>query len=251
MAEPFLTKLRMKHINSGLAVLHINYLRRPNACLSGKVYLLDLDNTLHFASQSILPEINRQMTQYLVQSLSLDSLQASALRTQYCKRYGATLLGMMRHHGTNPHDFLRETHKFREPLQKLSSRHGSVPSRLKQLNGVRILLTNAPRAYAVDVLKALGLHRHFHAIVAIEDMVVHRQWRPKPSMWLWAQLRTCLKSDRILLADDILGHLHKAAQHGIQTAWVTNPGAGFGHAAGKGRVRKRLRQFSHINRIRF
>jgi putative hydrolase of the HAD superfamily len=34
------------------------------------------------------------------------------IRQDYWVRYGATLLGLMRHHGTDPDTFLQETHQF-------------------------------------------------------------------------------------------------------------------------------------------
>jgi putative hydrolase of the HAD superfamily len=41
-------------------------------------------------------------------------------------------------------------------------------------------LTNAPADYSRDVVRHLGLHKHFADHVPIETMVVHRQLRPKP-----------------------------------------------------------------------
>jgi len=230
--------------------LRIRYIRRPHAGLSGKVYLLDLDNTLHLASSHILPEINRQMTRYLETHLELDTQKASELRTQYWLRYGATLLGMMQHHQTDPHHFLANTHVFPE-LKMLSSRHGSVPHRLRGLNGVRIMLTNAPRAYAVALCKELGLYRHLHAVVAIEDMVVHQAWRPKPAGILWPNLKSKLKGRKALLVDDTLGHLKQASRHGIQTSWITFPGLGFKPLGLTGRVKHRIRQFEAIRTAKF
>ncbi|HEX4855189.1 MAG TPA: HAD family hydrolase [Limnobacter sp.] len=230
--------------------MRIRYIRRPHANLPGKVYLLDLDNTLHHASRHILPEINRQMTQYLQQHLQLDALQASELRTRYWLRYGATLLGMMRHHKTDPHHFLANTHRF-EGLKQLSFRHGSVPHRLARLPGLRIMLTNAPRAYAVALCKELGLYRHFHAVIAIEDMVVHRSWRPKPASILWPNLKSKLNGKRALLVDDTLGHLQQASRHGIQTSWITFPGLGFKPRQLNGKVRHRIRQFEAIRTAHF
>ncbi|MBA4314910.1 MAG: pyrimidine 5'-nucleotidase [Alcaligenaceae bacterium] len=230
--------------------MRIRYIRRPHAGLSGKVYLLDLDNTLHHASTHILPEINRQMTRYLAEHLALDPQQASELRTQYWLRYGATLLGMMRHHQTNPHHFLASTHRF-EGLKKLSSRHGSVPHRLGKLPGLRIMLTNAPRAYAVELCKEMGLYRHLHAVIAIEDMVVHQTWRPKPANILWPNLKSKLKGKRALLVDDTLGHLEQAARHGIQTSWITFPGLGFKPRQLTGKVKHRIRQFEAIRTAKF
>ena len=76
------------------------------------VWLFDLDNTLHNASPHIFPHINRSMTRYLEQHLGLTLDEANALRMQYWHRYGATMLGLMRHHGTDPDHFLVETHRF-------------------------------------------------------------------------------------------------------------------------------------------
>lgn len=230
--------------------MRIRYLRRPPARTAGRVYLLDLDNTLHEASTHILPEINRQMTDYLARKLNLSREAASAIRTHYWQRYGATLLGMMRHHGINPHEFLAETHRF-DDLKSVSRRHASVPHRLSRLNGLRVLLTNAPRAYATEVSKMLGLHRHYHALVSIEDMVIHGTWRPKPTPMLWPHLKAALKSRRLLLVDDTLGHLHEAARHGIQTSWITTPGLGFPAYKPKGRVRSRIRRFDQVKRLVF
>lgn len=227
--------------------MQIKYLKRRSG-LSGQVYLLDLDNTLHMASAHILPEINRQMTQYLMQNLALGREEASQLRTAYWKRYGATLLGMMRQHGTNPHEFLAQTHQF-DDLASASHRHGSIPARLARLNGPRILLTNAPRQYATALCKALGLYRHLHAIVAIEDMVIHQQWRPKPAQLLWPALRRLGRGGhRPVLLDDTYGHLLAAARYGIEGVWVTPPRLGFKPRALSGPVRMRLRQFEQITR---
>lgn len=231
--------------------MRIRYIRRPRADLSGKVYLLDLDNTLHDASRFILPEINRQMTQYLVRHLNLDPAQASAMRTHYWLRYGATLLGMMKHHGTNPHHFLEQTHQFDTPVGQLGTRHASVPQRLGKLPGLRILLTNAPRDYAVQVCKQMGLYRHLHALVSIEDMVIHQSWRPKPAGVLWPHLKRQLKGKPGLFVDDTLGHLKQAARHGFRTGWITLPGLGFKPRVLTGRVRNRIRQFEGVRKIRF
>jgi putative hydrolase of the HAD superfamily len=190
------------------------------------------------------------MTDYLAEYLVLSNQQASELRKQYWLRYGATLLGMMRHHHTDPHHFLANTHRFKD-LKQLSSRHGSVPHRLAKLPGLRIMLTNAPRAYAVALCKELDLYRHLHGIIAIEDMVIHQSWRPKPARILWPNLKRKLKGKRALLVDDTLGHLKKAAIHGIQTSWITMPGLGFKPNRLNGQVKYRIRQFEKIRTVKF
>ncbi|TKI19420.1 HAD family hydrolase, partial [Bacillus pumilus] len=76
------------------------------------VWLFDLDNTLHHASHAIFPAINEAMTRYIVDALSVDRAEADRLRLRYGRRYGATLLGLTRHHPIDPHDFLRVVHTF-------------------------------------------------------------------------------------------------------------------------------------------
>ena len=63
-------------------------------------WIFDLDNTLHDARAHIFPQMDRAMTAYVQRALGLDEAAAGALRQEYWRRYGATLLGLMRHHGT-------------------------------------------------------------------------------------------------------------------------------------------------------
>ena len=80
--------------------------------LPHKTWLFDLDNTLHNASAQIFPQISRSMMAYMCEHLELDEQEANRLRLHYWRRYGATLLGLMRHHGTDPGHFLHHTHQF-------------------------------------------------------------------------------------------------------------------------------------------
>ena len=63
------------------------------------VWFFDLDNTLHDASHAAFGATNRAMTEYIVEHLGIDFDAASALRQHYWHHYGATLLGLVRHHG--------------------------------------------------------------------------------------------------------------------------------------------------------
>ena len=52
------------------------------------------------------------MTEYLQQYLGLEEAAANDLRVHYWRKYGATLTGLMHHHGTDPDHFLWHTHQF-------------------------------------------------------------------------------------------------------------------------------------------
>ena len=87
---------------------------------------------------------------------------------------------MIRHHRVDAADFLRQTHDI-GALHELVRYERGLERLLRRLPGRKILLTNAPTAYSTGVLRHIGLQRHFAHHVAIEDMHVHRQLRPKPS----------------------------------------------------------------------
>jgi putative hydrolase of the HAD superfamily len=198
-------------------------LRDPAGDHAGQtVWLFDLDNTLHDASHAIFPAINRRMTAYVARVLGSDMETASRVRTDYWKRYGATLLGMIRHHGVDPAEFLREAHDFPELPDMVRVRRGLAPL-LAALPGRKILLTNAPEAYARDVLRIAGIARHFERVVAIEQMWVHKHLRPKPDRRMLRRLLAELgiAPSRAVLVEDTVSHLKRYAGLGIRTAWVT------------------------------
>jgi putative hydrolase of the HAD superfamily len=190
-------------------------------------WLFDLDNTLHDASHAIFPAINANMNRFIAKILSkpgapADDETVNTLRVQYWQRYGATLLGMVRHHAVSEKDFLAEAHRFDDLSQMIRAEHG-LAALFKRLPGRKILMTNAPRRYAREVTRHLGLHRHFAKHISIEAMRVHGRLRPKPSRLL---LRKLLARERLVPADcilveDTLETLKGAKALGLRTAWVT------------------------------
>lgn len=146
----------------------------------------------------------------------------NAARLGYWKRYGATLLGLIRHHQVDADAFLRETHDLATLQQMIRAERGLART-LRRLPGRKILLTNGPTRYSTDVMRHLGLQRHFAHHVAIEDMRVHGQLRPKPSKLMLRRLlrRHGVNARRCILVEDTLANLKAARQLGMRTAWVT------------------------------
>ncbi|SOZ14837.1 conserved hypothetical protein [Cupriavidus taiwanensis] len=197
--------------------------RRPAGDTSGgTVWLFDLDNTLHDASHAIFPAINRQMTAYVARVLGCDEATASRVRVDYWQRYGATLLGMIRHHGVDPADFLRAAHEFPALAGMVRVRRG-LAAHLRRLPGRKILVTNAPQDYARAVLDIAGIRHCFERVVAIEQMWVHGHLRPKPDRRMLRRLlaQARIAPHRAVLVEDTVSHLKRYAGTGIRTAWVT------------------------------
>ena len=149
----------------------------PDALSPLRTWLFDLDNTLHNASPHIFPHINRSMTAYLMQHLELDEPAANRLRVDYWRRYGATLLGLMRHHGTDPRHFLHDTHQFPD-LARMVVFDNALHHMLARLPGRKIVFSNGPSRYAEAVLEIMGIRRHFEDVYAVEQM----RFNPKPGM---------------------------------------------------------------------
>jgi putative hydrolase of the HAD superfamily len=70
------------------------------------VWLFDLDNTLHDAGAFVFPALKTSMRGYIQQQLQVDAAEAQRLSLHYWTRYGATLLGLVRHHGVDAAHFL-------------------------------------------------------------------------------------------------------------------------------------------------
>ena len=183
-----------------------------------RVWVFDLDNTLHNASPHIFPHINRAMTEYVQRELGLEANAASALRQQYWARYGATLLGLMRNHGTDPRHFLWHTHQLPE-LERMLVREPQLRATLRRLPGRKFVLSNAPVHYSRAVLKALGISDLFDAVFSIE----RTRFRPKPDAHGFLRLARAnhLRLARCIMVEDTLANLRTAKKLGMRTVWVS------------------------------
>jgi putative hydrolase of the HAD superfamily len=182
------------------------------------VWVFDLDDTLHNASAHIFPVMNGAMTKFIQDSLALDEQAADQLRKHYWKVYGATLKGLMRHHATNPHHFLFETHQFPDLHERviLTKRLRHL---LLSLKGRKVIFTNAPRNYAIRVLEIIGIADIFELIFSVEST----QFHAKPSVRGFQGLLKTIRakpSDCIMLEDD-LAALMTAKRLGMKTIWIS------------------------------
>ena len=186
--------------------------------MRARTWIFDLDNTLHNARPYIYPHINRAMTEYLQAHLGLEEAAASELRRHYWKRYGATLLGLMRHHGTDPAHFLWHTHQLPQ-LARMLVHEPLLRTTLRRLRGRKVIFSNAPVHYSRAVLKALGIADLFDDVFSIE----RARYRPKPDTYGF--LRLCranrVNPRRCIMVEDTLGNLRTAGRLGMKTVWVT------------------------------
>lgn len=186
---------------------------------SRRVWIFDLDNTLHDARARIFPDMHRQINEYLQRYFGVDAAGADAIRERFWRTYGTTLNGLMRHHGADPRHFLRETHFFPE-LADMVVRENALKHALERLGGRKLVFSNAPRHYVEEVLRAIGLWRYFEAVYTIEDA----RFRGKPALHGFHRLlrNHHLDPHRCTFIDDALQNLRSAHRLGMSTVWVSD-----------------------------
>ena len=182
-----------------------------------KTWIFDLDNTLHDARPHIFPHINESMTDYVQNHLGVDRPEANRVRMEYWRRYGATLVGLMRHHAVDPRHFLLETHDF-PALETMVVARRELRWTLKRLPGRKIVFSNSPIHYSTAVLDILGIEDLFDDVFCIE----RTRYRPKPDANGFYRL---LKDHRLhprkcIMVEDSLDNLRTAKRLGMRTVWV-------------------------------
>lgn len=186
-----------------------------------RTWLFDLDNTLHDASHAVFGPLKASMTDYIERELQLTREQADLLRIRYWQRYGATLLGLMRHHAVAASHFLDHTHRLPGLEQRVRA-PAADRAALRRLPGRRVILSNAPRDYALRVLRALDLLSCFDRIICIEDMQMFGHLRPKPDARMFRRVLVRLRASAAdtVLIEDTLEHQKAARSVGMGTVWM-------------------------------
>ena len=185
------------------------------------MWLFDLDDTLHNASGASMAELRQAMGDYITRELGISSAESNELRRRYWLRYGATLLGLVRHHNVKSAHFLHHTHLL-PGLEDRVCGHAHDLAALARLPGRKFILTNAPAAYARRVLKVLGISGWFDGLMSIEDMHMFGDLRPKPDARMLKRVAARLRvhPSRCVLVEDSAVNLKGARRAGMQTVWL-------------------------------
>jgi putative hydrolase of the HAD superfamily len=186
---------------------------------SRRVWIFDLDNTLHDARARIFPAMHDQINAFLRRRFDVDEAGANAMREHFWRTYGTTLDGLMRHHGVHPRDFLAETHVFPE-LADMVVHENALKHALRLLGGTKLVFSNAPRHYVEQVLRIMGLGRTFDGVYTIEDA----RYRGKPALHGFHFLlrKHHLDPHRCAFIDDALENLRAGHRLGMSTVWVSS-----------------------------
>jgi putative hydrolase of the HAD superfamily len=143
---------------------------------------------------------------------------AYALQERYHDIYGATVVGLVRHHGVNAADFLDDVHAVDlseiEPDRRLQIA-------LNAYQGRCVVYTNGARGYAQRVLARLGIADRVDATVAIDDVGLV----PKPEPAAFAHMAQVAAIDprASVMFEDSARNLATAKEFGCATVLVGGP----------------------------
>jgi putative hydrolase of the HAD superfamily len=177
-------------------------------------WVFDLDNTL-YPIAALYDEIGARMTAYIARHLELSDADALALRERYFHQYGATVAGLVEHHGIDAHDFLTDVHS---ADYSVLAPDPELAEMIAALSGRKVIFTNGGGGHPERALARLGLASLFDEIVDIERCGL----APKPQPGAYnALVRACgIDVSQTLLIEDTLRNLEPAHALGFATALV-------------------------------
>ena len=182
-------------------------------------WVFDLDNTLYPASRNLFAQIDKRMTAFIGEALSVEKDEAFRLQKQFLGEYGTTLAGLMNKHGMPPGPFLDFVHDIDvsvlPPDPQLSDAIAALP-------GPKFIFTNGTVEHAERVMTQLGLAAHFEDIFDI----VAGDYSPKPNPEIYPAMlsRFGLTPEKTAFFEDMARNLTPAHQLGMTTVLVEETG---------------------------
>ena len=184
-------------------------------------WIFDLDNTMYDINLGLFKKISNRITDFIMSKYSLDIDQAKKIQKEYYLKYGLTLRGLIVEKKLDPEEFLDYVHDVEHPeLEK----NDQLISKIRILEGKKIIFTNATSKHAKKILKILELEDDFDQIIDIKDL----EYIPKPDRRSYKKLLECLNLnkenlDKTIFFEDTVKNLIPAKELGITTVWMKNP----------------------------
>ncbi|MEJ0060006.1 MAG: pyrimidine 5'-nucleotidase [Terricaulis sp.] len=178
-------------------------------------WVFDLDNTLYSAESTLYEAIGVRMTAYIARAVGLDLVAAEALQERYFLEYGATVVGLARHHAIDAADFLADVH---DVDSSVIVPDPDLRALIAALPGRKFVFTNGGGGHAERMIARLELAGVFDDVVDIEAVALE----PKPQHGAYQRLidRCQIEPARTALVEDTLRNLIPAAELGFLTVLV-------------------------------
>ena len=182
-----------------------------------KYWIFDLDNTLYSGDTKVFDQVDKKMSKYISNKLSVSIEEAKKIQKTYFYEYNTTLNGMIKNHKIDPAEFLEFVHDIDiDFLQK----DPDLAKEIEKLEGKKIIFTNGSRKHALNITKRIGIDQYFDDIFDI----VNANFIPKPAIEPYKKLVEKHKIDPKLcvLVEDIARNLKPAYEMGMKTIWIEN-----------------------------
>jgi putative hydrolase of the HAD superfamily len=178
-------------------------------------WVFDLDNTLYAAESELYDALGAKMTAYVARATGLAHAEAFALQERYFHQYGATIVGMVEHHGVDAHDFLTDVHDV--DLSPVPP-DPELAELIRALPGRKFVFTNGGGGHAERMIAHLRLDACFDGVFDI----MHAQLKPKPQRAAYEQLIATfdIKPNNAVLIEDTLRNLEPAHDLGFATILI-------------------------------
>ena len=182
-------------------------------------WIFDLDDTLYLRSSGVHEQMRLRVVRFIQDLIGCDAAAAAALHAEYYQRYGTSMVGLARHHGVQPLDFLEFVHAVDisglEVTDVLNSAIAALPGR-------RLVFTNASTAHARRVLSHLQIADLFDDICDIECCGFIG--KPERAAYDVLLARHDIDPERSIFFDDREVNLRIPFQLGMQTVLVVDRG---------------------------
>ncbi|PLX41462.1 MAG: pyrimidine 5'-nucleotidase [Hyphomicrobiales bacterium] len=190
-------------------------------------WIFDLDNTLYPPETELFAQVDQRMGAFIAQYLGVDRHEARRIQKRYFADYGTTLNGLMAQHGLDPQTYLDYVHDIDHSVVPADP---ALDTALGRLDGRKLVFTNGTVKHAEQVMKRLGITRHFSDIhdIAAGDY----QPKPKPAAYERLLARTGIAPRQAAMFEDIGRNLQVPHALGMATVLVRtehpHPDRGFG-----------------------
>ncbi len=180
-----------------------------------ETWVFDLDNTLYPSSSRLFDQVDRKITEFIMQALDLAWDEAHKVQKSFFREYGTSMRGMMTVHGTSPEEYLNYVHDI--DLSPISAAP-ELDQALSNLKGRKVIFTNGSTKHAENVTGKLGIRHHFDGIFDIVDS----EYTPKPDFGVYEKMIATfgLDPNTSVMVEDMARNLAPAAALGMKTVWV-------------------------------
>jgi putative hydrolase of the HAD superfamily len=129
-----------------------------------RLWIFDLDNTLYPAKCNLFAQIDRRMSAFIQDLLSLDAIAARKVQKELYYQHGTTLSGLMIEHAVDPEKFMDFVHDIDlDPVPHAPD----LAEAIGRLEGRKFIFTNGSVRHAERVAEKLGVLDRFDGIYDI------------------------------------------------------------------------------------